>query len=79
MGPVLAISLVLQTLTEWAELLRRDLEGEKIAPAFCGVGRSVGPGAPVCDAAPLISKPSVSAVVLRRVLRLKCWSADQVS
>lgn len=82
--PVLATALVSQTLTEWAKLLHRELEKQQSPPVCVELADQLVQGLKyVCDAAldtlPLLSSASVSAVVLRRLIWLKCWSADQAS
>lgn len=81
---MLATALVSQMLTEWAKLLHRDLGNEQVQPVYVELADQLVQGLKyVCDAAldavPLLSKLSVSAVVLCRVLWLKRWSADQTS
>ena len=82
--PILATALVSQTLTEWARLLHQELEEHHAPPGCVELADQLVHGLKyVCDsaldAAPLISRTSVSAVVLRRLIWLKVWSADQTS
>lgn len=82
--PILATALVSQTLTEWAKFLRHCLGSELFPPAYVELADHLVQGLQfVCDAslytAPLLSKLSISAVVLGRILWLKCWSADHTS
>lgn len=82
--PVLATALVSLTLTEWAKLLHRELGNEQVSPVCVELADQLVQGLKyVCDAAldtaPLLSRVLASALVLRRLIWLKCWSADQTS
>ena len=79
--PVIVIGLVSQTLTEWAKMVSQDLKGKDIPQETSDWMEQIIQGLQfICDAAldttPLLGHASMSAVILRRVLWLKCWSAD---
>ena len=61
--------------------MRQDLKGKGIPQATSDLMEQIIQGLQfICDAAldatPLLGHASMSAVILRRVLWLKCWSAD---
>ena len=71
-------------MTKWVKLLRRDVEGQPVPPEFGELlDQMVQALQYACDAAldiaSLLGRLSFSVVVMRRMLWLKCWSADQAS